>query len=306
MADDDRVVTWLLEGDPAVRWRTLRDLTDVADDIVERERARIRSEGWGARLLAQRKPDGGWEGLYSPKWVSTTYTLLHLMWLGLPPRDPAVSAGLDQLWDWQLRWRVPETCIVSMLVRLTATFGHPAPRLDAVLTDLLDQQLDDGGWNCVTRVDKGVHGSFHTSIQALEALEAYRLAGGTLPTAQAQSRGRDFFLRHHLYRSHRTGEVAIAASTRFPAFPEWHFDVLRGLEHFADVRAPRDDRLATAVALLESKRHRDGRWPRYAPYAGRQWFELEPPGPSRWTTVRASRVLAWWQGGAPAVPQTCT
>jgi len=291
---DERTVAWLLQGDPAVRWRTLRDLCNVDGDVVDGERARVGSQGWGARLLAHQQPDGGWQGIYSPKWVSTTYSLLHLMWLGLPPRHPAAVAGMDQLWAWQRRWRAPETCIESMLVRLTATFYYPTPHLDAVLADLLDQQLDDGGWNCVTRSDKGVHGSFHTSIQALEALAAYRLAGGSLPTKQAEARGREFFRRHRLYRSHRTGAVAIAASTRFPAFPEWHFDVLRGLEHLVDVGAPRDERWADAVMLLERKRRRDGHWPRYAPYAGRQWFELEPPGPSRWTTVRALRVLAWW------------
>lgn len=292
------VADWLLQGDPAVRWRTLRDLTGASDDAVRRERDLVGREGWGARLLAEQRPDGSWEGIYSPKWVSTTYTLLHLMWLGLPPQHPAAMAALDRLWDWQSQWRAPETCIASMLVRMTATFSYDAARLDDVVADLLDQQLDDGGWNCRTRTDKALHSSFHTSIQALEALEAYRLFAVTQSTGEAQARGRDFFLRHHLYRSHRTGEVAIAASTRFPAFPEWHFDVLRGLEHFADVGAPRDDRLAAAVALVEGKRHRDGHWPRYAPYAGRQWFDLEPPGPSRWTTVRALRVLSWWDAAA--------
>lgn len=252
------------------------------------------TEGWGAALLAHQKPDGSWEGLYSPKWVSTTYTLLHLMWLGLPPRHPAAMGALDRLWEWQSRWRVAETCVASMLARMTATFDHPAPRLDDVVADLLEAQLDDGGWNCRSRGDKAMHSSFHTSIQALEALEAYRLAGGVLQTGVAQARGQEFFLRHRLYRSHRTGEVAIAASTRFPAFAEWHFDVLRGLEYFADVDVPRHERLADAMALVVSKRDADGRWQRYAPYAGRQWFELEPPGQSRWTTVRALRVLAWW------------
>lgn len=299
MPESAALTDWLAQGDPAVRWRVLRDLTRAPDDVVTAERARVATEGWGAALLSHQKPDGNWEGIYSPKWVSTTYTLLHLMLLGLSPRHPAAMASLDQLWAWQSRWRVPETCIASMLVRMTATFAYAAPRLDDVVADLLDQQLDDGGWNCRTRTDTTMHSSFHTSIQALEALEAYRLAGGTLPTEDAQARGRGFFLRHHLYRSHRTGEVAIAASTRFPAFGEWHFDVLRGLEYFADVGAPADDRLADAVALLRSRRDADGRWPRYAPYAGRHWFELEPRGRSRWTTVRALRVLAWWDAPRP-------
>lgn len=295
-------VTWLLGGDPAVRVRVLRDLLDATPADVTAERRRVASEGWGARLLAEQNPDGGWgDGVYSPKWTSTTYTLLHLMWLGLPAGHEAAARGLGHLWAWQSRWRAPETCIESMLVRLTAAFDHPADRLDDVVEHLLAQQLDDGGWNCRAHGDATTHSSFHTSIQVLEALAAYRDAGGRLDTAQAAAAGQEFFLRHRLYRSHRTGAVAVAASTRFPAFPEWHFDVLRGLEHLASVNAPADERLADAVALVERRRRADGTWSTYAPYAGRHFFTLEEPGPSRWTTVRARAVLRWWSASSPAM-----
>ena len=167
--------------------------------------------------------------------------------------------------------------------------------LDDLVADLLDQQLTDGGWNCATRTDREKHGSFHTSIQALEALHAYAGAGGGIDVGQALHRGQEFFLRHHLYRSHRSDAVAVRGSTRFPAFPEWHFDVLRGLEHFADTDAPRDERLADAVGVLYRARRKDGRWRTYAPHPGRQWFNLEPAGPSRWNTCRVLRVLRWWE-----------
>jgi hypothetical protein len=182
-----------------------------------------------------------------------------------------------------------------MLVRITSYHGYDAPRLDDLVTDLLDQQLTDGGWNCATRIDREKHGSFHTSIQALEALHAYAAAGGGTDVGQALHRGQEFFLLHHLYRSHRSDAVAIRGSTRFPAFPEWHFDVLRGLEHFADADAPRDERLEDAVSVLYRARRKDGRWPTYAPHPGRQWFQLEPAGPSRWNTCRVLRVLRWWE-----------
>ena len=292
---------WLLEGDPAVRWRVLRDLYGASAARVASERARVATEGWGARLLAAQGVDGGWgDGVYSPKWTSTTYTLLRLLWLGLPPGNPAALRGCERLWQWQARWRVPETCITGILVRLTSHHGYDAARLDDVVADLLDQQLDDGGWNCVTRTDRRRHGSFHTSIQALEALDAYVGAGGRLETGTAMRRGHEFFLRHRLYQSHHTGAVAVRGSTRFPAFPEWHFDVLRGLEHFAAVDAQRDERLGDAVDVVRRARRTDGRWPTYAQYPGRQWFELEPPGPSRWNTCRALRVLRWWEASDTA------
>ena len=43
---------WLLDSDPAIRWQALRDLADAPAEIVAAERARVATEGWGARLLA--------------------------------------------------------------------------------------------------------------------------------------------------------------------------------------------------------------------------------------------------------------
>jgi hypothetical protein len=298
--------SWLLEGDPAVRWRVMRDLTGAAERTVARERRRIATEGWGARLLAAQSPDGGWgQGIYSPKWTSTTYTLLRLVMLGLPPGNPAALRGCEQIFDWQKRWRVPETCVESIAIRLLCALGHGCA--DALVEDLVDQQLSDGGWNCATRTEKGKHSSFHTSIQALEALHAYAEfngrsassraeAGGGLDVSEPARRGREFFLAHNLYQSHRTGEVAIRGSLRLRAFPEWHFDVLRGLEYFCDSGADRDERLSDAVEILRRARRPDGRWPVHAPYPGQQWFATEPTGPSRWNTARVVRVLRWWDG----------
>ena len=88
--------------------------------------------------------------------------------------------------------------------------------------------------------------------------------------------------------------MAIRGSTRFPQLPQWHFDVLRGLEYFADAGADQDERLGDAVAVVRRARRSDGRWSTYAGYSGRTWFRMEEPGPSRWNTVRVLRILDWW------------
>jgi hypothetical protein len=295
-ASDDELVGWLLEGDPSIRWRVHQDLIGSSATMVRAERAKVATEGWGGKLIALQDPDGRWSGGdYTPKWTSTTYTLLHLAWLGLPPGNSAALAGCERLWEWQSRWRAPETCIVSILVQLTVAHGYHTERLDELVHYLLRQQLNDGGWNCAARDDPRKHSSFHTSIQALEALHAYQRAGGEAATEEAQRRGREFFLRHQLYKSHRTGQVAVRGSTRFPQLPQWHFDVLRGLEYFADVAANQDQRLADAVEVVRHARRTKGRWPTYAGYPGRTWFRMEQPGLSRWNTMRALRVLNWWE-----------
>src|SRR5437867_263461 len=88
------VIQWLLNGDEAIRWQTLRDRTGAAERAVERERNKVARYGWGSRLLARQDPAGTWAGrkssdggLYSPKWTSTTYTMLTLRDFGLPPTN---------------------------------------------------------------------------------------------------------------------------------------------------------------------------------------------------------------------------
>jgi hypothetical protein len=232
-----------MAGDPALRWQVLRDLRGAPPDQVAAERDRVAAQGWGARLLAAQDADACWAGaLYSPKWTSTTYTLLLLERLGLPSGDPRALAGCQRLWE-SAYWygggltlarsiREPETCITGMLVLLAASFGHGDARLGPTVEWLVGQQLGDGGWNCESIRRGSVHGSFHTSITVLEAMLAYQQAGGTVPVGPAMAAGREFFLDHQLYRSHRTGAVVDRAFTRFPFPPQWHFDIVRGLEYF--------------------------------------------------------------------------
>jgi hypothetical protein len=310
-------VAWLLAGDPAIRWQALRDLAGAAPEAIAVERARVATEGWGARLLALQDPDGTWSSaLYSPKWTSTTYTLLLLHWLGLPDDDARARAGCQRLWEGARFYgdgltlaktvREPETCITGMLVLLAARFGGDGGRLEPTLAWLLGQQLRDGGWNCQSIRSGSTHGSFHTTITVLEALDAVGRApaGGRLTAgvADAAARGREFLLAHRLYRSHRTGAVSDPALLRWRFPPQWHYDVLRGLDHFAAVQALWDPRLGDALDVVRRARRPDGRWSHRSPYAGRMWFALERPGPSRWHTLRALRVLRWQARAAEDCP----
>ena len=308
---DETVLAWLLEGDPSIRWQVMRDLADADREDVERERERVTSRGWGARLLAQQDPDGRWAGaLYSPKWTSTTYTLLLLHWLGVPPGNPQALAGCRQLWDGAqyhdggltLSRSIgkPEACITAMLVLLAFSFDYHDDRREQAVSWLLDQQLADSGWNCRSVRDGSRHGSFHTSISVLDALLEYQRRGGERDVRAAIHRGQEFFLSHELYRSHRSGEVVNQAFARFPFPPQWHFDVLRGLDHFRADGASGDPRLAAAVEVVRGARRPDGAWPAYRGYSGQRWFVMEPAGPSRWNTLRAMRVLRWWQAAAPS------
>ena len=94
------VIDWLLEGDASVAWQTQRDLLDSPGPLWRKTRRRVALEGWGADLLARQDPGGTWgRGLYTPKWTSTTYTLLQLRRLGLEHDNAAARAGVERLLD---------------------------------------------------------------------------------------------------------------------------------------------------------------------------------------------------------------
>lgn len=309
-ADQQRrqLYAWLLAGDPAVRWQVLTDLTHAAPSQISEQRSLVALEGWGAELLRRQDPDGLWAGaLYSPKWTSTTYTLLLLQRLGLEAGNSQALLGCERLWtdahfygggiNLAKTIREPETCITSMMVFLARSFGFDDPRVDSTAEWLVAEQLEDGGWNCETIRSGSQHGSFHTSISALEALMAYQHSEGSIDVEPALVAGREFFLNHRLYRSHHTGEVSNPAFARFPFPPQWHFDIMRGLEHFRAADAPADERLGDAIEVIRNARRSDGAWPVYRSYPGRYWFKMEARGPSRWSTLRALRILDWWDRG---------
>lgn len=301
---------WLLAGDPAVRWQTLRDLCDEPESVVRRERRRVAEEGWGARLLARQDPDGRWaRAIYSPKWTSTTYTMLLLRGLGLPPGNPQALRACQILLDegfwtdgginfWRRSSKRSETCVSAMVLGVASWFGFDDTRLDRLAEHVVAQQMADGGWNCRATAGRrgATHGSFHTTILALEGLldfERFRPANAR-PAREAQARGREFLLVHRLFRSHRTGEVVKPEMTRFSYPPRWYYDVLRALDYFRDADAALDPRLEDALKLVERRRRADGRWALQNEHPGKQFFRMETPGePSRWNTLRALRVLRW-------------
>jgi hypothetical protein len=99
------VIDWLLEGDPAIRWQVLRDLTNAPAGDVAAERARVEHGGWGARLLALEDPDGLWDGgacfpasdtsgERGQPWTATMHTLQTLQLLGLDPASQSARRAI--------------------------------------------------------------------------------------------------------------------------------------------------------------------------------------------------------------------
>lgn len=327
------VVDWLLDSDPAIRWQVMRDLTDAPQVQVVAERDRVASEGWGARLLALQRQDGHWDGgkptfssdaaaswwqslpperqgTLFPEWTSTTWSLALLQAFGLDPACPEARRAISLVRE-QCRWEHAgepffegevEPCINGRAVSIGAYFGED---VEPIVTRLLGEQMSDGGWNC-EQENGSTRGSFHTTIDVLEGLLQYELAVGIIPeVTAARLRGQEYLLERRMLRRLSTGELIAhdrktdcpAAWTRFSYPTYWHYDVLRGLDYLRAAGATPDGRVAEAINLVESKRDKDGRWPLENPHPGRLHFPIdEGEGrPSRWNTLRAMRVLRWYE-----------
>jgi hypothetical protein len=313
------VIAWLLEGDPSVRWQVMRDLLDGPEAMWRAERARVETEGWGARLLAHQDADGQWAGgAFLPAgfdfaewrergqpWTATSFALTQLREFGLDPateraRNIVALVGANSRWDegGQPFWDGEvEECINGRTVADGAYFGVD---VSPIVARLVGQRLADGGWNC-ERANGSARSSFATTINVLEGLLEYeRTTGGTSGSREARKTGEDYLLERRLYRRVSTGEPADPNFLRFVHPSRWRYDVLRGLDYFRaagrlDGASP-DPRLDEAIGYVRSRRLPDGAWPLDWRLPGRVWFELEEGEgrPSRWVTLRAMRVVKWW------------
>lgn len=310
----EAVIQWLLDSDPSIHWQVMRDFTNASDAVVAADRARVATEGWGAQLLARQALDGTWgDDSSTATWESTLYTLLLLRTMGLDPMSEQAHTAVGRVrdhvtwrgWDWDGTWRgwefagTPffegevEPCINGGVLALGGYFGETSERL---LERLLSEQLADGGWNC--EAERGaVRSSFHTTICVLEGLLEYEKAkGATAAVTDARQRVQEYLLERRMFRKLSSGEVIDPNWTQFSFPTTWHYDVLRGLDYLRRAGVTPDERLAEAVGRVAQQQDKDGRWTLQNPHPDPVGLNMEGGvgSPSRWNTLRAGRVLAWY------------
>jgi hypothetical protein len=292
-------IKWLLDSDPAIRWQVMRDLTGESPTAIAAERSRVATEGWGAKLLARQTPAGSWRG---GQWdLVTLYSLVVLKDLGLDPASKQARKMIDRIDKHLVFTRLNnrpyfhgeiEPCINGRILGLGSYFKKPN---DALADQLLREQLEDGGWNC--EAPKSRRSSFHTTICVLEGLLEYELAGRkSAAVTKARKRSESYLLERRMFRSLRTGKVIDKRWLRFSFPPSWHYDVLRGLDCLRNAGIKPDSRVAEAIEVVIARRHQNGRWPlnlRHPEHIPLK-METDVGSASRWNTLRALRVLRWY------------
>jgi hypothetical protein len=293
-------IKWLLDSDPAIRWQVMRDITGEAPNAIAAERSRVATEGWGAQLLARQSLAGHWGG--GQKWdLITLWSLVVLKDLGLDPASKQARKMIDRVDKGLVNKPLDnrpflhgetEPCINGRILGIGAYFKEPN---DALADQLLAEQLEDGGWNC--EAPKSRRSSFHTTICVLEGLLDYERAGRkSAAVTKARKRAEDYLLERRMFRSLRTGEVIDKRWLRFSYPTFWHYDVLRGLDYLRNAGIKPDSRVDEAIEVVMERSHQNGRWPLNLLHPERIPLEMETEvgRASRWNTLRALRVLRWY------------
>lgn len=300
------LINWLLSGDPSIQFQAKRDLSGSPKKELEDLQNQIQYKGWGKMFLSHQEDSGMWGGdVYSPKWISTHYTLMTLMRLGLPETNQQARKGCEILLE---KGYYPdgginhfasldhsETCVTAMTLALLCYFNINDDRVTNLKEFILDQQMEDGGWNCES-FNGAAHSSFHTTLSVLEAIRKHEKMhkNDSQRIKTARIKAHEFLLRHHLFRSDKTGEVVDQRMTRFSFPPRWKYDIMRALDYFQELNVPHDPRFCDAIFLIK-KKEKDGKWLLQQKHPGLVFFDMEKIGqPSRMNTLRALRILKWW------------
>lgn len=309
MVIEQEIVRWLLDSDPAIRWQVMKDILQAPPAAYEQERAQLTHRGWCAQLLHLQDKDGLWNrSIYNGKWISTTYSLYLLKILGLSPGNPQALMACDQLiaqglyQEEEIRFSrnkdISDLGVCAMVLSLCCYFGHDVAAIPRMASFLISQQRDEGNW-LPNESPSSINYSFETTLLVLEGLlqfqNRYTATEGS-GLSSAVEKGQEFLLRHQLGLGEQAPIKSQWASLSFP--PYWFYDILTALDYFYAFRANKDSRIESAIYLLRRKRARDGAWNLGKRHAGKTYFEMETPAKlSRWNTLRALRILEWWDSG---------
>ena len=274
---EPNVLEWLLDDRwPAVRRLTLIELLGRGSDEtdVASLTANLAADPWVASLLAGQPihPYGKWGGAH--------WRLFALAELGVSNETPGAAGSINEAFDAVLDWLLSpgrqrrikpidgryRNCSSQEGAALWAAcrlgIGHDA-ELQLLAERLVLWQWPDGGWNCDIR-PKAHHASFNESWMPLRGLIAFRrrLGRGHADDGldQAIDRSAEFFLRHRIVESERSGELANDHVTALRWPPYWHYALLPGLRAIADAGRLDDRRAMVAIDRLVSQRSDDGRW----------------------------------------------
>lgn len=234
---NDSAVKWLSESrDPSIHYYTLRDLLDRPENSTDVEQTRrLIPGGPRVRLLLQgQQADGGFGVHPYQKWTGAHWRLVSLVNLGIPPGYGPCVKATRQVIDWLLgESHLRGVKKINGLTRRCASQEGNAlgvcsrlgladdKRVRQLVTSLIEWQWPDGGWNCDKR-EQAHHSSFNETLSTLWGLTEYYHTTNDKDVRKTIDHVVEFFLRHNLFRSERTGEIIHESVVKLHYPLYWH------------------------------------------------------------------------------------
>lgn len=314
----DETIEWMLDSDPALKWRVEKDLLNAPEAQWQTTKALVATQGIGARLLSLQDADGQWaggahfptredpralptqEGEKGQPYTATGWSLSSLREWGV---DAKALGDTSERLEKNCRWEYDDLpfwagevdcCINAYTLSNGLWLGRD---MMANAQWFLDHQLEDGGWNCEW-IEGDTRSSFHSTLNSLFGLLDYEVHTGQSPVfTNARHRAEEYLLERHLMFKLSTGEP-VGQWLNDLAYPfRWSYSIIRALDYFASAcefsgDAP-DPRLAQAMNLLASWANESGRWTTNDRIPGQVWFDVDSPvgEESKWLTFFAHRAL---------------
>jgi len=306
MMDVQDFIQWLLEAEtPSIRYLTMRDLLGKPETGKEVWAARndIQENGPVPVILAGQLEEGNWIGehsYYTPKYTSTHWSMILLTELAANGSTERMRNGIN----FMLEDTRPEllrkiemqqegwTCFYGNILRyaLSSRFENDE-RVDAIIDDLVYDGIM-GDWRCPHNDDRPCAWGAARALWGLASIPVEERNRGVKETIR---NGLQFLLEEHSlleadYPVPEGGKVhSIWSRLNFPLF--YQADILFVLRVVAELGELRHSGVQPALAWLESRRGKNGRWRGANPFKQRTWRELGGGNEiSRWVSLQAAII----------------
>lgn len=301
----DETVAWLMASAiPSIRYLTLRRLVRLAEahGAVQAERQAMAESGPIPLILARQAEGGNWTGessFYTPKYTSTHWSMMLLAELQADPADERLRRGAafmlattEHKVAQALAKREPGwECLWGNMLHYVAYAGLSDDTRAEQVVEYLCRSTLESEWRCSWNWELPCGWGAARGLWGLGALPAEQRTGRV---AEALAAGLHFLLDAYdpvAADYPNQGISQMWSRLNFPLF--YQADILFVLRLAAQLAALERPGAQRALAWLEGRRSKQGRWRGASPFRSRTTLEVAPDREEtdRWVTLHALAVL---------------
>ncbi len=300
------LIVWLMESQiPTIRFLTQTLLLNLSNNHpeVEEDYQSIQSEGPVPAILNRQIDKGQWPYLnhyYTPKYVSTHWSLLLLNELYIDPKTPRFQDGVEymlsstsKLIQEQGNQPTPDLqCLWSNIIRYALHAGRFGDERLTAMTELNAHSLSNNQCICQHNAYLPCAWGVNRVMWAFAAIPQEKRSA---TVKDALDKGIQFMLQQYnlLQANYPAPENKVHPvwfKLSFPLF--YQSDILMTLRVLAELDHLDQPAVQPALDWLESKRNKNGLWRGSSPYRQRTWPELaDKEETNRWVSLYAAWIL---------------